>query len=456
MRTTNVRRALSWGFAGSSLLLVACTAGTDARRRDALWTEYRRDTRATEAKAADAELFVDGNELDRGALIANVLARNPSIGAAREGLRAALAEVEASSALDDPMVTYEVAPLSVVGDAPFGQRIELRQRLPFPGRRRLAGEAALAMAEAEAAEIGAMRLELAQMTSELFDELYVVGRALTINEHHRALMLEMKKSAEVQYVAGRGSQQDPIQAEVEIAELERERLGLETQRVEVIAQLNALLHRSPDASLPSPPAKLELSVAPEGTSEELQALALERRPQRDASRARVRAAQAEIAVAKRDYYPDVEVMAGYDSMWDMPEHRWMVGVMVEVPIQRGKRRAAVEKAEAQTSKMRFEDERLADEIRADVARAYQKVVEAQKVVELNEKSLVPAVRARLDAARAGFASAQNDFMAVVAAEETLRVAELEVEMSRAQLSQRRAALARTVGVVPGMAEGGAP
>ena len=456
MRTTHVRRALSWGLAGTSLLLVACSAGVDARRRDALWTEYRRDTRAAESKRADAQLFADGEALDRGALIAHVLARNPSVDAARQGLRAALAEVEASSALDDPMVTYDVAPLSVVGDAPFGQRIELRQRLPFPGKRRLAGEAALAMAEAEAAEIGAMRLELAQMTSELFDELYVVGRALAINEHHRALMLEMKKSAEVQYVAGRGSQQDPIQAEVEIAELEREALALETQRAEIVAQLNGLLHRRPDAELPPPPAKLDLAGVPTGTSEELQTMALERRPQRGAAKARIRAAQAEIAMAKRDYYPDVELMTGYDSMWDMPEHRWMVGVMVEVPLQRGKRRAAVDKAEAETSKMRFEDERLADEIRVEVARAHQKVVEAQKVVALNEKSLLPAVRARLDAARAGFASAQNDFMAVVAAEETLREAELEVEMSRAQLSQRQAALARMVGVVPGMAEGGAP
>ena len=62
---------------------------------------------------------------------------------------------------------------------------------------------------------------------------------------------------------------------------------------------------------------------------------------------------------------------------------------------------------------------------------------------------------KLDAARAGFASAQNDFMAVVEAEETLRAAELELEMARAELSRRQAALARAVGLVPGLPEGGA-
>lgn len=438
------------------MLLAACSAGPNGRRRDALWTEYRREARTADAYRDDANLFAESTELDRGALIASVLARNPDVDAAREGLRAALAEVDIATGLDDPMVSYEVAPLSVAGDAPFGQRVEIRQPLPFPGKRRLAGEAALAMAEAEAAEIEMVRLELAQMASEMYDEYYVVARALAINEHHGALMAEMKESAEAQYVAGRGSQQDPIQAEVELAELEIERLGLETQRAEIVAQLNGLLHRSPGATLPPPPAELVLAEVPDGTSEELQALALERRPQRDAAEARVRAAQAEIAVAKRDYYPDFELMAGYDSMWDMPEHRWMVGVMIEVPLQRGKRRAAVEKAEAETSKMRFEDERLVDEIRVEVARAYERVVEAKQLVEVHEKTLLPAVRDQLDAARAGFTSAQNDFNSVVEAEENLREAELELEMARAEVSRRQAVLARAVGVVPGLPEGGSP
>lgn len=437
------------------MLLAACSAAPSARRRDALWTEYRRSARTAEARGDGASLFAEAEVLDRGALIESVLARNPDVDAAREGLRAALAEVDAATSLDDPMISYEVAPLSVAGEAHFGQRVEIRQPLPFPGKRRLAGEAALAMAEAEAAEIEMVQLELAQMTSELFDDYYVVARALAINEHHRALMAEMKDSAEAQYVAGRGSQQDPIQAEVELAQLERERLGLETQRVEIVAQLNGLLHRSPEAALPPPPAELDLAAAPPGTSEELQALALERRPQRDATQARIRAGQAEIAVAKRDYYPDFELMAGYDSMWDMPEHRWMVGIMVEIPLQRGRRRAAVEKAEADTAKMRFEDETLVDEIQVEVARAYRRVVEAEELVELNEKTLVPAVRDQLDAARAGFTSAQNDFNTVVEAEENLREAELELEMARAEVSRRRAALARAVGVIPGLPEGGA-
>lgn len=442
--------AVGWSF---TLLLVGCGAGAQSRREDALWREYRELARAK--RDDGAALFAGDAQLERSALVDAVLARNPDVAAARAALRAALAEVPQAASLDDPMVGYSVAPLSIVGDAPFGHEVEVRQKLPFPGKRRLRAEAALAEAEAAAAQIDVVRLELAQMTSEMFDDYYVVARALEINAHHQELMTELRDSATAQYVAGRGAQQDPIQAEVELAELERDRLGLEAERDQIVARLNGLLHRAPETELPPPPPELHAAPVPDGTSAELQAIALERRPQRDAARARIRASEAEIAVARRDYYPDFELMASYNSMWDMPEHQRMVGVMIDVPLQRGRRRAAVEQAEAETAQMRFEDERLADEIRVDVDRGHRRVVEAQATVEVHEKKLLPAVRDQLDAARAGFTSAQNDFNSVVEAEQNLREAELELAMARAELSRRQAALARAVGMIPGLPEGGA-
>src|SRR5258705_324849 len=99
--------------------------------------------------------------------------------------------------------------------------------------------------------------------------------------------------------------------------------------------------------------------------------ALSAHPQRDAADARVRAAEANVGGAKRAYYPDVELMASYDSMWDMPEHRWMVGVGIEVPIQRGKRSAQVDAAEARVAQARALAERAADAIGVDVTRAHR-------------------------------------------------------------------------------------
>ncbi|MBA3394462.1 MAG: TolC family protein [Deltaproteobacteria bacterium] len=432
-----------------------CAAGGGARE-DALWRGYRAPRRARATQSDGAQLFAKDKHLDRGAVVASVLARNPSVDAAREALRAALAEIPQASALDDPMVGYEVAPLSITGDAPFGHVVSVRQKLPFPGKRRRAGEVALAMAEVEAAEVGVVQLELAHMASELYDDYFVAARALEINAHHKGLLEQIKKSAEAQYITGRAAQQDLIQAEVELAQLERERITIDAERDQIIARLNGLLHRAPSSALPPPPADLVVASAPTGTSAELQDLALRRRPQREAASARIRAARAKIAVAERAYYPDFELMGSYNSMWDMTAHRWMVGVMIDVPIQRGKRHAAVNQAEAEIAGAQFQDSRLVDDIRVEVDRALRRVAEAQALVDVYVNKLLPASRARVDSARAGFTAAQSSFLAVVEAQKTLREIELSLAMTRAELSRRRAALARVVGFVPGLPERGTP
>jgi outer membrane protein TolC len=120
-----------------------------------------------------------------------------------------------------------------------------------------------------------------------------------------------------------------------------------------------------------------------------------------------------------------------------------------------RRRAAVEQAEAELARAGFEDARLVDEIRVEVDRAYRRVAEAEALVAVHADKLLPAARTQVDAARAGFASAQNSFLAVVQAENNLRDIELSLAVAQAELSRRRAALARAVGIVPGLPEGGA-
>ena len=244
----------------ATALLIATTIGCGAAtttREDALWRTY--GTARPEPRHEPETLFAGHEQLQRAALVEGVLARNPSVGVAREALRAALAEIPRASALDDPMLGYELAPLSVTGEAPFGQVVSVRQKLPFPGKRQRVRDVALAMAEAEAADLGLVRLELAEMASALYDDYFVAARARDINAQHKLLLEQMKKSAEAQYVAGRAAQQDPIQAEVELAQLDRERIMLEAERDQIVARINGLLHRAPTSPLPPPPGELEVA-----------------------------------------------------------------------------------------------------------------------------------------------------------------------------------------------------
>src|SRR6185436_19156700 len=67
-------------------------------------------------------------------LVAAVLTRNPTLTEMQAAVRAAAARAERATALDDPMATAMVAPLSLGGGAPFGFEVRASQRVPFPGK----------------------------------------------------------------------------------------------------------------------------------------------------------------------------------------------------------------------------------------------------------------------------------------------------------------------------------
>jgi outer membrane protein TolC len=447
MRFPDSRRScLALGVA-----LAGCADGAQARQHDSMVATISRaeSDHAHHGEISDAALVVDGR-LDRSAVVAAVLARNPDLDAARAAWRAAVAGYPSAVALDDPMARYALAPLGIGSSLPFGQRIEVSQKLPWPGRRQRRGDSALADAEAARADIEVLRLDLAEAAIDAFDDDYIATRALEINQHHRELLERIENSVIAQYTAGRASQQDPLEARTHIIELDRERLMLETQRRAAVATLNRLLHRRAGAELAPPvlrAATATTTTPPAAVSGEPS----REHPGRVAAEARLRARRAEAEDARLAFYPSFEVMGSYDSMWDAWQHRWMIGVGVEIPLQREKRGGDVERARAEQARAAAELAAVADRLDEARARARDAVEESTRALDLYQAQLLPTARQRVDAALAGFSTGQNPFSAVVMAEHQLRDVELAIERARADLDRHLAALERAEGRIPGAA-----
>jgi outer membrane protein TolC len=427
--------------------LAGCVDGAHVRQHDNLYAALSR-AESDHNRAAgldDASLVVNG-ALDRAAVVAAVLARNPDLDVARATWRAAVAAYPSAIALDDPMARYALAPISLGSDAPFGQQIEISQKLPWPGKRQLRGDAAIADAQAMQADYESLRLELAEAAVQAFDDDYIAVRALEINQHHRELLERIEKSALAQYTTGHASQQDPLEARTRIIELEREHLMLEKQRRVAVAMLNRLLRRKVDADLPPPPARLAVatSVATSAATESHPA-----HPRQVAAAARIRARQADVDEASLAFYPDIEVMGSYNSMWDTWQHRWMFGIGIEIPLQRGKRDADRERARAEQARATAELASVTTMLEEGRERARREVEDSTRALELYDKQLLPTARERVDAALAGFTAGQNSFSTVVMAEHELRDVELAIERTRVDLDRQFATLARLEGRIPG-------
>lgn len=405
--------------------------------------------------STDDAAFAQAPVLERAELVKQVLARNPSLEAARTAWKAALARYPQATALADPMLAYEFAPLSIVSDHRFGQSVELSQQLPFPGKRGLRGDVALAEAEALRTNLEGLRLQLALTASTLFDDLYVVRKALAITDEHLRLLEQLKRSAEAQYIVGRASQQDPLQAEVELSDMLREKVSLDAERERLLAQLNGLLHRPPRAPLPPPPEELPLPAEEPAPSEALEEEALRQRPELEGLRARLGGEEAAVRLARRDSYPDFMVMGSYNSMWMDAPHRLMAGVAVNIPLDFGKRKAAVREAEAKVQRLRLDEQQLISDVRVEVELARTRLVEARKVEQLFRERLVPAARDQVAAARAGFESGRNDFRVLIEAERRLRGVELRAQTALADVQRRQAELDKATGHIPGLPREGA-
>jgi outer membrane protein TolC len=403
------------------------------------------------ASSKDAPVLM-GPVLERSAYVRAVLRRNRSIESARQAWRAAIGRTRQAGSPEDPRVTVDIAPLSIgSSSARFGWDAMISQRLPWPGKPALDRAVAHAEADAARSDFEASRRELALAASLLFDQYFVAVRSIEVNAHHVDLMRSMQAAATAQYEVGRGSAQDPLQAEFELTHMEHDTVILASQRDVTVAQMNELLHRAPELPLPPPPSELVSATSPDAFSADaLETEAVARRPEILAARERAQAAQARADRASREYLPDLTVSTAFNSMWDAPGDRWTVGLSFNLPVQTGRRGGAVDEANAMRAQYEADAERMSDAARTGVVVSLKQLEESGHVLHIFEERLLPIARKQVDAARAAFISSQVPFVTVIDAEKNLRGVELDQESAQADYDRRRAELQGALGQIPGL------
>ncbi|MDQ2971860.1 MAG: TolC family protein, partial [Pseudomonadota bacterium] len=193
-----------------------------------------------------------GPTLDAEALVRNVLQRNPGITAMQAAADAAGAKVESAGALEDPMLSYAIAPRTAGAYPTPNQNVQVSQAIPWPGTLDLRVRAARAEAQSADRQIDDTRLRLAAATRGVYAEWYYVHRALAVNAENRMLLKRLESVAETAYASGQAPQQDVLQTEVELIRLQNQRFELERRRRVVKAKINTLLDQPPDIVLAVP------------------------------------------------------------------------------------------------------------------------------------------------------------------------------------------------------------
>ena len=372
-----------------------------------------------------------------------VIKANPGLASLQAAAEAAAHRIDPAGSLDDPLLSYGTAPLTTGSDTGLDQKINLSQKFPWPGT--LAARESAARHEAVAADrnVDALRLRVIAQTKSAYAEWRFVDEALDIHHARHDLLNDLIATAETRYAVGRALKQDVLQAEVERTNLDNHKLRLIQLQTTVQARINALLNRAPDAPLPkAAPIKL-LSAPP--PLETLQELALAQHPDLARLDAKILAANSQVTLAEKAFFPNFQVGASYNSLWNDTDKRFFFGASISLPLDRGKRKSELSRARAEERRVELSLIERRANLLADLAQARAEVLEAHESVELYNDKLVPLATEYLEATIADYQSGTGAFLNVIIAEQRELSTALALARVRADYVRRLAELERWTG-----------
>src|SRR5438094_4579260 len=252
-------------------------------------------------------------------LVAEALARNPTVAQRQAAVRAATLRIRPAGSLPDPMLTLGVMDL-VLPHFEFNQSdfteadVELSQEIPWPGSLGARSGVMRAAAAGAMAKEGTVRRDLTTAMAVAYYRLGYAVTALGTLGQQRGLLEAAVQLSTTRYATGAAPQSDPLQAKLARDRLRSEEFALESERVAALAAVNALRSRAPGDSVSVTsidPAALRARAAPQAPVDSLVALALATHPRLAARRAAVDAATRTIQVERLGARPDFTLTLRY-------------------------------------------------------------------------------------------------------------------------------------------------
>ncbi len=366
----------------------------------------------------------DQSRISLSALIAEFDQANPEVRAARQRWEAAKAVVPQVQTLPDPKLQlgYQRMPMAEpVQGAMYG----FGQEIPFPGKLRLKGEVAQRDADRIEQEYVAVRLHLIARLKEAYFDLHFVHDSIEIVERNKILLMQFEKTAKSRYAVGQAAQQDVFRAQVEISRVMDRLAVLDQQKESLHAAVNRLLNRPPAGPFGSPEEiQMTMLTLP---LPELSQRAEEFSPILQASAKGVERGERAVALARREYYPDLDISALGLRNDRINENGYQVMVGIRIPLYFAtKQRQAVRQALAETTEARESLANTRQDLLFRVKDDFVQAQRAERLVTILRDAIIPQATLALQASQAGYGVGNVDFLTLLNSLLTLQESELEL------------------------------
>ncbi|HWG38780.1 MAG TPA: TolC family protein [Terriglobales bacterium] len=372
-------------------------------------------------------------------LVAEALRANPQLRAARLGVEASAAVAAQRRALPDTQLA--VQQLAVGTPVPFAGYansdfayigLGASQEIPFPGKRALRAEVATHATEVDRRELDAtQRAIVAQLETDYYELASLQANLATLVQQ-QATLRQLEQVAGDRYRVGEGRQQDVLQAQVQqtriLAEIsDRHRLMADSE-----ARLKQELGR-PQTSVDvvaEPLAEHALTVSLAA----LLAAVSEGNPGVRADQARIEAAGAGVALARKEFKPDFNASYMWQHTASQFRDYYMATFSLNLP-NRGRHKAELAQATSELDQAQALRQQTLQAQQAEVARQYAAAQNAAEQLRILNQGLLPQAQAEYRSAVNAYQIGAVDFQALLAA----FLDQLDLEMDRQDQLQAQAA-----------------
>ena len=378
----------------SALFLVLCLTGTFSLSTP-LWAQ------------SSGNLPPDLQNLINEALKANAEVKQMAslAGAAKETIKPA-------GALEDPTVSFGMTNIPTdtfaLNQDPMTQKmLELSQKFPFPGKRRLRSEVAAEQAKSETLAYKDKANEIRAKVVMSYWNLALAYAGFDIVQKNKQIWEQVVQVTETRYKVGQGMQADVLQAQVELGNYLDRLLQYKQRQESSQADLNALRSQPPQTPVGRPqplrPRTFTLKL------DDLFAQA-EARPQLQALKALVAKQQKAVDLAKKEYFPDATVSLGYAFRETLgppvnlkQADMFSGGVMFNLPVWQGSKiKPKIREEQERQTAAKEAVQNTWNQVAAAIKDRYAKLMRLAQQITLYNQGIIPQARQAAEASLASY------------------------------------------------------
>jgi len=384
-------------------------------------------------------------------LIEEAQKNNPTLEALRLRQNGAKEEITQATFWDDPQLT--VTQMGIPKDFNIGRSDEtwvgVEQAFPYPGKQALKREIAAIDWEISQQEYQVQQLTIMAEVKSAYYNLFLITKTIDLHQEHQILLNESIKITEKRYAIGQSTQQDILNAEVELAKLHNSLISLEQDLIANKAKINALLNRSEDAPMgrPEPVVYRPFPFSYESlTKKRLSG-------QHELKIALFRVEKSELikTLTRKATLPDFMIGLSYLNIHGKTspagdEDQWMAMGKINLPWAfSGKYDSKNRKAALDTNGARADYNAVKNETLSQIKTIFTKIKRDEQFIDSYQNKLIPLTKRLLAAAQIGYQSGKTDFLNFIESERTLLDMQIEYYMELTDYWQQVAWLSILIG-----------